>query len=82
MNGAGNAAVTIAGDAKGNMGIFVATGGSKSGVIAAFGLPEDGGMADEEIAGLSRRGIIGSIGLTTVVGVLYLAFMRYSKKSK
>ena len=74
MNGAGNTAVTIASDANGDMRIFVPTGGSKSGIIAAFGLPEESLVDD---GGLSRRGIIGSLVLTSIVGLLYLLFIRY-----
>ena len=74
MNGAGNTAVTIASDANGDMRIFVPTGGSKSGIITAFGLPEESLVDD---GGLSRRGIIGSLVLTSIVGLLYLLFIRY-----
>ena len=41
MNAAGNTAVTMASDANGDMRLFVSTGGSKSGIITAFGLPEE-----------------------------------------
>jgi len=75
MNGAGNAAVTIASDANGDMRIFVATGGSKSGIIAALGLPVVDSSEDDE--GISRRGLIGSLVLTSIVGILYLLFIRY-----
>ena len=74
MNGAGNTAVTIASDANGDMRVFVATGGSKSGIIAALGLPQ---MDLPEDEGLSRRGIIGSLILTSIVGILYLLFVKY-----
>ena len=78
MNAAGNTAVTIASDANGDMRLFVSTGGSKSGIITAFGLPEESSAVDED--GLSTRGIIGSLILTSIVGVLYLLFMRYYKR--
>ena len=78
MNAAGNTAVTIASDANGDMRLFVSTGGSKSGIITAFGLPEESSAVDED--GLSTRGIIGSLVLTSIVGVLYLLFMRYYKR--
>ena len=78
MNAAGNTAVTIASDANGDMRLFVSTGGSKSGIITAFGLPDESSVVDE--GGLSRRGIIGSLVLTSIVGLLYLLFMRYYRK--
>ena len=56
------------------MRVFVATGGSKSGIIAALGLPQ---MDLPEDEGLSRRGIIGSLILTSIVGILYLLFVKY-----
>ena len=78
MNGAGNTGVTIASDANGDMRLFVATGGSKSGIITALGLPEES-TADND--GISRRGVIGSLALTSIVGILYLAFLRFYRKN-
>ena len=78
MNGAGNTGVTIASDANGDMRLFIATGGIKSGIITALGLPEESTVDND---GISRRGIIGSLALTSIVGMLYLAFLRFYKKN-
>jgi len=78
MNGAGNTGVTIASDANGDMRLFVATGGSKSGIITALGLPEESTVDND---GISRRGIIGSLALTSIVGILYLVFLRFYRKN-
>ena len=40
-NGGGNTAATIASNARGEMTLFIATGGSKSGVITALGISEE-----------------------------------------
>ena len=78
MNGAGNTGVTIASDANGDMRLYIATGGSKTGIITALGLPDTLTTEDE---GISRRGLIGSIALTSIVGLLYLAFLRFYRKN-
>ena len=78
MNGAGNTGVTIASDANGDMRLYIATGGSKPGIVTALGLPDSSPTEDE---GISRRGLIGSFALTSIVGLLYLAFLRFYKKN-
>ena len=60
------------------MRLYIATGGSKPGIVTALGLPDSSPTEDE---GISRRGLIGSFALTSIVGLLYLAFLRFYKKN-
>ncbi len=78
MNGAGNTAVTIAGDAQGKMTLYVATGGRKSGIIAAFGLPESSSTEQN-----NTLLIIGGVVLAVIVLSAYAVVLRaYNRKRR
>ncbi|MEE8239372.1 MAG: PQQ-binding-like beta-propeller repeat protein [Nitrososphaerales archaeon] len=79
MNGNGNTAVTIAADAQGKMTLYVATGGRKSGVITAFGLPEMSSSTEQN----NNLLIIGGVALALIVVSAYVVALRaYNRKGR
>jgi len=79
MNGNGNTAVTIAADAQGKMTLYVATGGRKSGVITAFGLPEMSSSTEQN----NNLLIIGGVALALIVVSAYVVALRaYNRKRR